>query len=164
MMSKLLIGLIGAGVIATSGYAAASGLESDPARTVSLPAATDTVGTTTSAAATTDDANDVSGPCDEAEHANDPRCAGSPAPAPVPSVATGDDDGPNDVSGPCDEAEHANDPRCAGGAAADEAEDGDDDRCGRGSDDDGAGEKHDDDEKHADADADDRSGSNSGKG
>ncbi len=77
MMTKLLIGLLGAGVIATGGYAAATGLETDPARTVSLPGATSTEDTTTaatSAATTTDDLNDVSGPCDEAEHRNDPRC------------------------------------------------------------------------------------------
>jgi hypothetical protein len=54
---------------------------------------------------------DISGPCDEAEHANDPRCAG--VRAPTPSAGGG-----VDISGPCDEAEHANDPRCtsAGGA------------------------------------------------
>ncbi len=34
---------------------------------------TTTVGTTTSA---TETGADVSGPCDEAEHANDPRCQG----------------------------------------------------------------------------------------
>ena len=47
MMTKLLIGLLGAGVIATGGYAAATGLETDPARTVSLPGATSTEDTTT---------------------------------------------------------------------------------------------------------------------
>jgi hypothetical protein len=52
---------------------------------------------------------DVSGPCDEAEHANDPRCTGTTAP--VPAQPQGD----VDISGPCDEAEHANDPRCTGG-------------------------------------------------
>ncbi len=32
---------------------------------------------------------DISGPCDEAEHANDPRCAGTPpAPAPIPQPVT----------------------------------------------------------------------------
>ena len=48
-MTKLLLGLLGAGVIATGGYAAASGIETDPARTVSLPSATTgtTTGTTT---------------------------------------------------------------------------------------------------------------------
>lgn len=32
MVTKLLIGLLGAGVIATGGYAAASGLDAEPAR------------------------------------------------------------------------------------------------------------------------------------
>ena len=49
MMTKLLIGLLGAGVIATGGYAAATGLETDPVRTVSLPGATSTEDTTTTA-------------------------------------------------------------------------------------------------------------------
>ena len=40
---------------------------------------------------------DVSGPCDEAEHANDPRCTGTPA-------AGDDNGGPN--SGPSDESGH----------------------------------------------------------
>ena len=39
-MTKLLIGLLGAGVIATGGYAAATSVDTDPARTVSLPGAT----------------------------------------------------------------------------------------------------------------------------
>ena len=156
MMTKLLIGLLGAGVIATGGYAAATGLETDPARTVSLPGATsteDTATTATSGVTTTADLNDISGPCDEAEHRNDPRCTGASAPAPAaaPVVTTADDDGSGDVSGPCDEAEHRNDPRCTGGAAADDRghddDRGDDDNSGRGS---GGG--------------DDRSGSNSGKG
>jgi len=51
---------------------------------------------------------DISGPCDEAEHANDPRCTGQ-APATQAPAETGED-----ISGPCDEAEHANDPRCTG--------------------------------------------------
>ena len=75
---------------------------------------------------------DVSGPCDELEHATDPRCAASNTPAPedgtsrqddVNEDARGRDAEPNrdaeaneDVRGPCDEAEHAGDPRC--GAAA----------------------------------------------
>ncbi|MGH2557209.1 MAG: hypothetical protein ACRDHO_16080, partial [Actinomycetota bacterium] len=67
-----------------------------------------------------------SGPCDEAEHANDPRCAGVSAP-----TAGQNDQAARgiDVSGPCDEAEHANDPRCTGGAGAA------DDNSGPGSDD-----------------------------
>ena len=46
-MTKLLIGLLGAGVIATGGYAAATSVDADPARTVSLPGATSTGDTTT---------------------------------------------------------------------------------------------------------------------
>ena len=107
---------------------------------------------------------DISGPCDEAEHANDPRCAGTPqpkAPTPAPAARQG-----VDISGPCDEAEHANDPRCTGGAQAN----ADDDRRGRGGDDDndrddrpgrrGGGDDNDDDHDNDD----DRSGSNRGRG
>ena len=91
---------------------------------------------------------DVKGPCDEAEHANDPECAGAQVPedndvdeqggdanddrgrdhAEDDAVADDDDQG-EDISGPCDEAEHANDPRCTGAGAGDddqgENEDGD---------------------------------------
>jgi hypothetical protein len=81
---------------------------------------------------------DISGPCDEAEHANDPRCTGI---APATTTTVGDDDeAGEDVSGPCDEAEHANDPRCTGAQADD------DDRQGRnrgpGGDDDDSGDDH----------------------
>ncbi|HUQ22317.1 MAG TPA: hypothetical protein VM049_04820 [Gaiellaceae bacterium] len=103
-MSKLLIGLLGAGVIATGGYAAASGLEdSQPARTVSLPAATTSDDTTqgattpaTTTAATTAVAAElehVSGPCDEAEHTNDPRCGGA---ASTDDDRSGSDQDPDD--------------------------------------------------------------------
>jgi hypothetical protein len=81
---------------------------------------------------------DISGPCDEAEHANDPRCTGI---APATTTTVGDDDeAGEDISGPCDEAEHANDPRCTGAQADD------DDRQGRnrgpGGDDDDSGDNH----------------------
>ena len=150
-MTKLLIGLLGAGVIATGGYAAATSVDADPARTVSLPGATSTGDTTTAdattadtttAGTTTDDANDISGPCDEAEHRNDPRCTGINAPAPAPSAPATTTDDVNDISGPCDEAEHASDPRCTGGAAGDDRDDGrggDDDNDERGDDDDNSG-------------------------
>jgi hypothetical protein len=168
MMTKLLVGLFGAAVIATGGYAAASGLDTDPARTVSLPGATNgvtgtTTDDTTTGATTTDDddAGDVSGPCDEAEHRNDPRCAGTTVPAPAPAVTGGTttDDDAGDVSGPCDEAEHRNDPRCIGAAGAGDDDGDDDDRSGRG-----GGDDSDDDHGNDDDDDDDRSGSNSGRG
>jgi hypothetical protein len=83
---------------------------------------------------------DISGPCDEAEHANDPRCAGVAQAATTTTTVADDDRVGEDISGPCDEAEHANDPRCTGAQADD------DDRHGRnrgpGGDDDGRGDDH----------------------
>jgi hypothetical protein len=76
---------------------------------------------------------DISGPCDEAEHVNDPRCAGVQVPAGGAQV------GGVDISGPCDEAEHVNDPRCTQPGAADEDRSGpshgeQDDRSGSSND------------------------------
>ncbi len=132
-MTKLLIGLLGGAVLATGGYAAASGLDdAQPARTVSLPGATtsDDTGLTTGATTTT-----TTGTTTTVE---DDIVVGT---APVGT-------GTVDISGPCDEAEHATDPRCTG-AGGGELED--DDNSGPGSDD------HDNND-----DVDDRSGSNSG--
>ena len=77
MKKLLLTGLTLLLVI--SGATVAFGLAGDdsPSRTVS--------------STTTSTAEDVSGPCDEAEHANDPRCTGA---------ATDDDGGRVDNSGP----------------------------------------------------------------
>jgi hypothetical protein len=98
---------------------------------------------------------DISGPCDEAEHANDPRCNGQ---APAQGGDQVREQG-EDVSGPCDEAEHANDPRCTGAATGrgddrvdnsgpgsvnsgrDDGDDDDHSGHGRGGDDDG-GDDH----------------------
>jgi hypothetical protein len=118
-----------------------------------IAAAGDTTATT--ASTETGARVDISGPCDEVEHANDPRCAG----VTVPRAAAGV--GGVDISGPCDEVEHANDPRCAGvtvpRAAAgvggvdisgpcDEAEHANDPRCtgaaGARSDNSGPGSAH----------------------
>ncbi|HUP33255.1 MAG TPA: hypothetical protein VM184_09510 [Gaiellaceae bacterium] len=111
-MRSLLIGLVGAAVIGTGGYAAASGLDdAEPARTISLPGATTgdgttitgtttldtttvgrtTTGTTTARTTTTGAGVDISGRCDEAEHADDPRCTGG---------VTGGNDRDDDHSGP----------------------------------------------------------------
>ena len=116
-------------------------------------------GSTPTFATQTTPTADISGPCDEVEHANDPRCTGGTATTP----ARADDrrEPGEDVRGPCDEAEHANDPRCIGGAAAeddDRGEEADEDRV---EDEDHSGPGHgSDDEDHDD----DRSGSNSGRG
>ncbi len=158
MMNKVLIGLLGAGVIATGGYAAASGVDdSAPARTVSLPGATTadttttgttTTGTTTTGTTTSDDTTTSAATTDDILVGD----------APAPTVT-----GSEDISGPCDEAEHANDPRCTGGAGADDRsdDDGADDRSGSSDDSD---DRDDDDDESDDSDDDDRSGSNSGKG
>jgi hypothetical protein len=82
---------------------------------------------------------DISGPCDEAEHANDPRCSGQ---APATTAPQAPVQGGVDISGPCDEAEHAADPRCTGAqsgrednsgpGSANSGRDGDDSGHGRG--------------------------------
>jgi hypothetical protein len=110
---------------------------------------------------------DISGPCDEAEHANDPRCAG----VAVPNQGAGAPQGGVDISGPCDEPEHANDPRCTGVAPRvedDHVRDGDvrHDNSGPGSfdedDDDHSGSGHGgDDDSHGGGDDD---GGHSGHG
>jgi hypothetical protein len=174
-MTKLLAGIVAALLVGV-GVAAASSLSAsdDPVPTGSTLDSTASSGTTestgtTETTRTTQTGEDLSGPCDEAEHANDPRCTGA---APAGRTTTGDDDRRDhgvrepgeDVRGPCDEAEHANDPRCTGAA---EAGDRDDDRRGGNS---GPGGGHDDDDRDDHSgrgggdDDDDRSGSNSGRG
>jgi hypothetical protein len=87
---KIMIGLLAAAILGTGGFAFAAGVDdSQPARTVSLPGApttddtttaTTTAETTTAATTTTEnEVEDISGPCDEPEHANDPRCNGGVA-------------------------------------------------------------------------------------
>jgi hypothetical protein len=128
---------------------------------------------------------DVSGPCDEAEHANDPQCGGTSTTigedenddnsvtsttlvdgdddggATSTTLVNGDDDGGDDISGPCDEAEHANDPACAGTSTTfgdnDDNDDGvSSDNSGPGSMNSGPGSTDDDDSD--DNDSDDNSG------
>jgi hypothetical protein len=147
-MTKLLIAL-GGGSLAALATALTLALGGDGTPTL-------TSSTQTIPAATVD----ISGPCDEVEHANDPRCTGGTATTP----ARADDrrEPGEDLRGPCDEAEHANDPRCIGGTAAT-----DDDRSGpSGTDDDRDDQAEDEDHSgpgHG-SDDDDRSGSNSGRG
>jgi hypothetical protein len=152
ILGVALFGILAAVVVASQGG-------DDPAGTTDT--VTETVERTTTVEdnpnrVRDDDAQgvDISGPCDEAEHANDPRCAGQ-APA-----ADRDDDAPAigvDISGPCDEAEHANDPRCTGAATGGQTridnsgpgsvnsgrdDDGDDDHSGHGGGDDSGGADH----------------------
>ena len=159
-MTKLIMALGGAGLaalatmlavaLADGGQTTASVETLPPPATVSAPTgpsgaddrAADEVG------------EDVSGPCDEAEHANDPRCTGTST---QPRAA---DEVGEDVSGPCDEAEHAADPQCTGTSTQPRA------------DDDGpTHDADDDDDDHEDRSGhgghggdDDSSGSSSGRG
>jgi hypothetical protein len=93
-MNKLVIGLAAFVLLAAGGALAGNALtESSPNDAVTTATTvgtttnddmTTTVGTTTNDDATTtattapvEPGEDVSGPCDEAEHANDPRCNGA---------------------------------------------------------------------------------------
>ena len=137
---------VGGGLALATGGGSSSGID--------LTGSTTEIGTTTG-----DDAGDISGPCDEPEHANDPRCTGVTVPG--AGDDNGDDDGPGDISGPCDEAEHANDPRCTGAAPADSSGPGP-----GGQEDDNSGPSHGDDNSGPGGGDDDNSGpsDNSGPG
>jgi hypothetical protein len=161
LLTALTLGLLAAGTAVVLGSPADEG----------VPAPTGTVN------------EDVSGPCDEAEHANDPRCApggqdrdedddrGRDHPEDDGVRGDdGDDDFGEDISGPCDEAEHANDPRCTGAVPGDD--DGEDrvDNSGPGSLNSGPGSVnsgHDDDDDssgHGSGDSDDDDSSGPGSG
>ena len=122
-MTKLIMALGGAGLAALATVLAValagSGQLTTSVGTLPAPAATVTApsGTTVPEAG-----EDVSGPCDEAEHANDPRCTGATAPQ-----MQADDDGPNHDVGD-DHGEHGDDDRGGHGGGG-----GDDDRSGSSS-------------------------------
>jgi hypothetical protein len=149
-MKAILIALL-ALTLGVSGVFAAGPLGDDASTDRTIPLTTDPASTTT-----TETAEDVPGPCDEPEHAHDPRCTGDTATTDTRRRDDAREPG-EDVRGPCDEAEHANDPRCVGGVG-----DADDDRRGsnsgpNGSEDSGSGSS-------GHGGSDDRSGSNSGSG
>lgn len=129
---KIVIGLLAAAILGTGGFAFAAGVDdTQPARTVSVPGTTTAA---TTAAATTDDivvgnapaattttnGEDISGPCDEAEHANDPRCT---------DAGTAADAGDDDNSGPGSADDNDNNDSSGHGAG----HDNDDDNSGHGS-------------------------------
>src|ERR687897_742327 len=104
-MNKLIIGLAAFVLLAAGG----------------APGATGTVGTTTG--------EDISGPCDEAEHANDPRCTGG-----ITTTEDRDDDdrsGPNRGPGRGDDR-HGDDDRSGSNRGSDDDRSGDDDNSGSG--------------------------------
>jgi hypothetical protein len=97
-----------------------------------------------------DPGDDVSGNCDEAEHAGDPECQG---------VAPGDDDpvdddnsGPNENSGPGNADDDDSDDDNSGSGSEDDSDDDSDDDD---SDDDDSGSDSDDDSDDDDSDDDD---------
>ena len=86
-----------AGVAAASTFTGVSPSSETP--TLSIPNAASTGGTTTNddtTTAGTTTGEDISGPCDEAEHANEPRCTGVGA----AQANRGDDNRHDDRSGP----------------------------------------------------------------
>ena len=117
-LAKLLL-VPAAVLVAVAGVALAGGASSafEGGSSGTVPTDATTNATTTDAVGTeTGSRIDISGPCDEAEHANDPRCAG----VVQPGAAAGTAVGGVDISGPCDELEHVNDPRCTGAGRADD--------------------------------------------
>lgn len=106
MSTALKLLLLPALVVAFSvGVALAATGGSDDGDPAPLPASSSTTiesGTTSTERGTTtvEDGNDISGPCDEAEHANDPRCTGgAPAGSSGPGPGRDDDRGDDDRSG-----------------------------------------------------------------
>jgi hypothetical protein len=100
----LVVLALGAG----AAFAASRGGDSD-----------DPAGGTTSTPSTVD----VKGPCDEAEHANDPECAGAQVPEDNDAVAPGDDEGPNhDAKDDNGQAEDRDDNSGPGNAQDDDAD------------------------------------------
>src|SRR5262245_29141408 len=136
MSTLMKIMLVPALVVAFSvgvAIAASGGDSTSPLAQVAPPTSTidttTTTPTTTTRPTTTDEAEDVSGPCDEAEHAGDPRCTGVRDDRDDDNSGPGrgdlgdDDQGADDNSGPG--SQHSG----PGGADDDEA---DDDHGGHG--------------------------------
>jgi hypothetical protein len=131
-LAVLLVGLFAAVVFAA--------VESGDGSSSTTFGTTNTAGTTetTETTETTTTPGDISGPCDEAENRNDPRCAGVAVP-PAQGAAPVAPQGGVDISGPCDEPEHFGDPRCIGGVDDHRGGGGDNSGPGPGGDDSGHG-------------------------
>jgi hypothetical protein len=105
MSTALKLMLLPALVVAFSvGVALAATGGSDDGEPAPLPASSSTTiesGTTSTERGTTtvEDPGDISGPCDEAEHANDPRCTGG-TPTGSSGPGPGRDDDRSGPSGP----------------------------------------------------------------
>jgi hypothetical protein len=135
ILGVALFGILAAVVVASQGA-------DDPAGTTDT--ATETVERTTTVEDNPDRvrdddnaAGDISGPCDEAEHANDPRCTGAPAGGRVDNSGPGSSNsGPGSVN-----------------SGHDEDDDRFDDHGGHGREDDG-GDDHGGNSGHGGGDAD----------
>jgi hypothetical protein len=104
-MSKLVIGLAAFVLLAAGGALAGGALTDSTSNsdTTTQSATTTDIGTTTAGTttSTTTTGEDVSGPCDEAEHANDARCTGTePAEDDDRRGHDGNGDRDHDRSGP----------------------------------------------------------------
>jgi hypothetical protein len=138
ILGVALFGILAAVVVASQGA-------DDPASTETV---TDTVERTTTVEdnpkrerADDDPQNgvDISGPCDEAEHANDPRCTGQPTTAPQGDDNPGADEDRVDNSGP---GSQNSGPGSVNSGRDDDADDdhGGEDRSGHGGGDDSGGD------------------------
>jgi hypothetical protein len=155
MSTFMKIMLVPALIVAFSvgvALAASGGGESDSPLAQVAPTTATVEDVTTTAGTTTAGAEDVSGPCDEAEHADDPRCTG---PAPADDRDQGDD-GPGDDDGRDDDGNSGPGSQSSGPSHDDDDDDDDrghDDRSShRGGDDD----RHDDSGGHGRGGDDDR--------
>ena len=107
---------VGGGLALATGGGSSSGID--------LTGSTTEIGTTTG-----DEAGDISGPCDEAEHANDPRCTGA-APADSSGPGPGGQDDDEDRSGPSGDDNSG--PSDSSGPGSGGDDDDDDDNSGPG--------------------------------
>jgi len=116
ILGVALFGILAAVVVASQGADEPAGTTDTATETVER---TTTVEDNPDRVRDDDAAGDISGPCDEAEHANDPRCNGQ-----APAAGGDQAPAPNgvDISGPCDEPEHASDPRCTGAPTGDQVD------------------------------------------
>ena len=119
---------------------AASGGDDPSSPLANVAPATSTLDTTTS---TTTEVDDISGPCDETEHANDPRCTGNGEDRDDDSSGPGrgDDDHGDDDRGDDDDNSGPGS-QSSGPGHDDDDHDDDDDRSGPG-----GGDEDDDDDR-----------------
>jgi hypothetical protein len=96
-MTKLIIGLAALVLLAAGGALAGGSLADSSSSDVGVTTGTTTNDTSTAARTSTaptqtrEPGEDLRGPCDEAEHANDPRCAGMAPAQGAPNEDRADD-------------------------------------------------------------------------